>query len=163
MTEPSLLAAVLFKALDLWTKPVLRFGIEDGKPTVEFFPERTERVNVDQRIQKIDAARRNLCEALDAIDELKAAAEENKTELSIALELLNTVRTDQKSAERELTAVRDIAKSDIEVFQRLAGVPSQKQIAKERFVGFLLGVTASIVAAAIWQLGAWTWQQYGPP
>lgn len=162
MIDTSLIATALSKALDLWTKPVLRFGIEDGKPTVELFPERTDRASVDERIQKIDAAKHNLSEALDTIHELKVAAEQNKAELSVALERLNDAKLQQMTAERELTAVRDIARSDIEVFQRLAGVPSRKQIAKERFIGFLLGITASIVAAGLWTLGEWLWQRLWP-
>ncbi|MGE0351054.1 hypothetical protein [Hydrogenophaga sp.] len=155
MVEPSVFAAILSKVLELWTKPVFRFGVQDGRPTVELFPERYEPASLDERIQRIDAARRNLIEALDAIDELKAAAEENKAELAAAIERLNSANRQRVTAERELAAVRDIAQSDIDVFKKLAGIPSQREIAKERFIGFLLGIAASIAAAGLWKLGDW--------
>lgn len=156
----NIVAAALAKALDLWTTPILRVGFQDGKPTVDYFPERTERASVDERILKIDAARKNLHDAIDAIDELKVAAEQNKAELASAIERLNDAKLQQDAAQRELEAVRDIAQSDIEVFKKLAGVPSQRQIAKERFIGFLIGIAASIAAAGLWQLGAWLLATY---
>jgi hypothetical protein len=136
--------------LDIWTKPVLRLKIEDGKPSVELFPHTSPVVSIDERIQRIDAARQNLAEALDAMDELKIAAEQNKAELATAIERLDAARQERASAEKELQGVREIAQSDIEVFKKLAGVPSKLEIAKERLLGFLFGVLASVVASMIW-------------
>lgn len=53
-------------------------------------------------------------------------------------------------------ALRKLAEVDVEAFRKVAGVPTQLQMAKERFreraYGFLLGVLASVVASAIWWL-----------
>jgi hypothetical protein len=150
MDSISIIATILTKALDLWTKPVLRFGIEDGRPTIEFNPVPIQRASVDERIAKIEVAKRNLTEALEAMEELQQAAEENKAELATAIERLGLAQKERSSAERELEAVRGIAQSDIEVFKKLAGVPSRMAIAKERFIGFLLGICASVIASGLW-------------
>lgn len=153
-----LIARVLVKALDLWTTPVFSFGVRNGKPFVEFLPTDSPRGSIDERIAKIDAARHNLAEALEAIDELKATAEINKAEVASALERLDEAQNQKAAAEKELQAVRAIAQTDVEVFKKLAGVPSKTDIAKERLVGFLIGVTASIFASIIW----WGLTRYWP-
>ena len=71
-------------------------------------------------------------------------------EQAATLQTLAATQTQSASAEKELEAVREIAKSDIGVFQKLAGVPSRQEVAKERFIGFLLGIAASVLASAVW-------------
>lgn len=92
-----------------------------------------------------EVARRNLAEALEAIDELKSAAEANQAELAIALERLRDAQDQRAAAEKEVKAVQSIAQADVEVFRKLAGVPSKMEIAKERLIGFILGVLASVI------------------
>lgn len=157
MELPTILASALYKGLELWTTPVLRFRIRPDRVLVEFMPKDSPRQNIDERIAKIEAARHNLTEALGAIDELKLAAEKNKAELAEALQRLTSTQAQKAHAEKELQTVREIAQSDVEVFKKLAGVPSQTEIAKERFVGFLLGITASVLASGIWWLLSKEW------
>ena len=152
-----MLARVLIKLLDVWTFPVLRFGVKGGFPYAELLPGEASSETVDQRLEKIEMAKRNLEDALGAIEELQRAAEENKVELAAAIERLNTAQEQRISAERELQAVRAIAQSDVAVFQKLAGVPSKFDIAKERVVGFVLGVLASVAASGIWWLVTRFW------
>ena len=85
-----------------------------------------------------------------AIDEIKAAAGANKADLEAALEQLGRTQAEHNAARRELELVRQVANSDVETFQRLAGVPSKSQIAKERALGFVFGVIASLLASGIW-------------
>lgn len=148
--DSSLIAVVIAKAFNLWTKPLLRLSIENGRPSVELFPGSDRKESIDERIQRIDTARNSLIDALGAMEELKQAAEQNKSELATAIERLNEAHYERASAEKELQAVRGIAQSDIEVFKKLAGVPSRLEIAKERFIGFVLGVTASVLASGVW-------------
>jgi hypothetical protein len=157
MDSASFLSAVLTKAFDLWTTPVIRLSINNGLPSIELLLEQAPRATIDQRIEKIDLARKNLSEALEAMEELKQAAEQNKAELATAIERLDIAHKERAAAERELEAVRGIAQSDIEVFQKLAGVPSKLEVAKERFVGFILGILASVLASVVWWLLTKAW------
>lgn len=145
------ISAALSKAFDLWTMPIIRLSIDgNGLPSIEILPKYAATDTIGQRIEKIDIARKNLVDALEAMEELKQAAEQNKTELAAAIERLNIAHKERVFAERELQAVRGIAQSDIEVFKKLAGVPSQLEVAKERFVGFVLGILASVLASGVW-------------
>jgi uncharacterized protein involved in exopolysaccharide biosynthesis len=158
MQIPSLIASILIKALDLWTTPVFRFGIRGGMPYAELLPKDSAHETIDARLAKIEVARRNLEEALGAIDELKSAAEANRAELAVALERLRDAHIQRATAEKEVQAVQSIAQADVEVFRKLAGVPSKSEIAKERLIGFILGVLASVIATAVW----WALAKYWP-
>lgn len=101
----------------------------------------------DERIAKIDEARTNLQDALSALDDLKLEAEKNKTELEEALKRLEETKAGHAAEARQLKHIRAIAEADITAFRRLAGVPVQ---GRERLIGFLGGVVASLIAALIW-------------
>jgi hypothetical protein len=156
MKLPPIIASVLYKFMELWTTPVLQFHIRADRASVEFMPKGAVRHSLDERIEKIESARLNLTEALSAIDELKLAAEENKVELAKALQTLSATQTQSADAAKELEAVREIAKSDVGAFQKLAGVPSRREVAWERFIGFIVGIVASVLASGIWwMLSKW--------
>ena len=150
MKLPSLISTLLYKFMRLWSTPLLQFHIREDSASVEFMPKEAPRQSIDERIEQIESARLNLIEALDAIDELKFAAEINKKELEATLRTLAATQTQNDSATKELETVREIAKADISVFQKLAGVQSPLQVAKERLIGFLLGIAASVLASAVW-------------
>jgi hypothetical protein len=105
---------------------------------------------IDLRIAKIDEARSNLQEALAALGELSADAERNKAELARALEGLQEARAAHASEAEQLTQIKSIAQSDIGAFRRMAGIAPLR----ERVIGFVAGIFASLVAAAIWQVVA---------
>ena len=141
---------VLGFAVRLWTTPVLRFRVRDGSFGIDLLPDLQEVGSVDERIKYIDQARENLFAALAAVDELKDSAEQNKKELQIALDQISKARSDKTEAENELQNVRKIAQVDVNTFKTLAGIPSRKQIAWERLIGFVLGVAASLIATLLW-------------
>lgn len=105
---------------------------------------------IDARIAKIDEAKANLQEALTALGELSADAERNKAELTRALEGLQEARAAHASEAEQLNQIKNIAQSDVEAFRRIAGIAPMR----ERIIGFVAGVFASLFAAAIWQIGA---------
>ena len=137
----------------------MRFRVRPDRVSVEFLPKDRPHQSVDERIAKIETARHNLTEALSAIDELKLAAEKNKTELAEALQTLSSTQEQKASAEKELQAVRQIAENDVGAFKKLAGVPSRREIARERLIGFLIGIAASVLASGLWWLlgKSWPW------
>ena len=105
---------------------ILRFILSDIYG-IKLKPE--NKTSIDERLAKIDIAKTNLSEALKAIDEIKTEAESNKKESE------NTVRK--------------LASSDIESFRKVAGILSPSQIKRERIIGFVSGVIASIVASGL--------------
>jgi ABC-type transporter Mla subunit MlaD len=138
-------------ALRVWSTPVLRFGLRGEQFHVELLPGLRETSSIDERLAQIDDARANLMAALAAVDELKGTAERNKEELRQALERVEQLRADRSAAEKELQDMNTIAKTDIKVFKKLAGIPSRSQIGWERLIGFIIGVAASLIAALIWK------------
>jgi hypothetical protein len=105
----------------------------------------------DERIAKIDVARENLQDALAALGDLKAEAEHNQIALNEAIQKLDATKAGHAFETKQLEQVREIAEADIAAFRRLAGINPTR----ERFIGFLGGVFASLIAAALWRLGEW--------
>jgi uncharacterized protein involved in exopolysaccharide biosynthesis len=104
--------------------------------------------NRDQRIAKIDEARANLEDALNALGELKREAETNKAELQDALNQLDRTKAGHAAEAAQLQQIRAIAEADVATFRRMAGI----RPARERLIGFIGGVVASLVAAGLWKL-----------
>ena len=105
----------------------------------------------DDRIAKIDVARENLQDALSALGGLKTEAEQNKIALEEAIGRLNETKAGHAREAEQLKQIRAIAEADIATFRRMAGINP----ARERFVGFLGGLAASLIAAGLWKLGEW--------
>jgi anti-sigma factor RsiW len=86
-----------------------------------------------------------------AVNELKSTAEENKKDVAEALQTLSSIEEDKTNLESKVEAIRQIAQADVTTFRMLARVPSDKDILRERIIGFIMGVIASITAAfLIW-------------
>jgi hypothetical protein len=108
--------------------------------------------SVDERISKIDSARANLLEGLQAIDGLKLEAEANKRELEIALLKLEQIQSQRAAAEKELDTINEIALADTSALRKAIGIPGQAQVWADRFFGFISGIFASLLASIIWWL-----------
>lgn len=102
---------------------------------------------VDARLAKLEDARRYLLESLEAVDELKRDAEQNKRDLERALAELQVTMADRDAAHEELRAIRTVMSADIAAFRNLAGVPN---VMKERVIGCVAGIIASLVATILW-------------
>lgn len=100
---------------------------------------RRESGDVDKRLAKIEAARENLLEALTAIDEIKATAQEHKRELEVirnsVVELGN--ENDRLAADKKLLV--QMTSAERERLREMLGVPTRLQ-ATLMWVGtFLFG------------------------
>src|SRR5216683_610198 len=104
---------------------------------------------LDERIKKIDRARENLLDGLAAIDELRKSAEENKKEVQQAMQSLARLESDKQKLEATLKSIREVARSDVQAFREMAGIPSLATIRRERVIGFFSGAAASIVASGV--------------
>jgi gas vesicle protein len=140
---------ILSAVFRVWTTPLLGIGLRDGKFQVEFGPGQIKTPAIDERIAQIDIAKKSLETALSAIDELKTTARRNREDLNETLNHLQQAAEDKTAAERELSSIKQIAQTDIEVFRKLAGVPSRGDVARERLFGFIIGVVASLIASGL--------------
>lgn len=109
---------------------------------------------LDERLAKIDHARDNLADALEAMDDLRRQAEENKHALEALNRAVQGATRERDAVTSELDTVRSLAALDTETVRRALGVPSPARVWAERLISFVLGVVASLVASAIWQLFA---------
>ena len=125
----------------------IRLRIKNGEFEISF--DRQVEASIDERIRKIDVARANLVEGLSAIDELRKSAEDNKKEVKAALEQLAMLEQDKADLQEKLDSVRQVISRDVQAFREVAGVPSPSGIRRERVIGFVGGVVASIVASGI--------------
>lgn len=97
---------VLYKVVgtiaDVWVEAKERFFQKRGWISA---PSEQRSQSIDDRITKIDKARSNLVEALNAIDELRSAVEQNQRDAEIALRQLEKLEQDKTSLEKELESV----------------------------------------------------------
>lgn len=126
----------------------LRIELGPGVLSIQLVEEEAERT-LDERIARIDAARQNLVEGINAIDELKREAEKNKKDVTQALKQVAVLERDKASLNQEIQTMRAVLDSDVEAFRKVAGVPSETEIRKERYIGFISGVIASVIASGI--------------
>jgi hypothetical protein len=101
-----------------------------------------------------------LLEGLRAIEDLKQLAEANKKEAGDAIDQLDRLSRDKTHLEQELKAIRSVVNSDVTAFQRVAGVLGPAEIRRERLLGFVSGVIASITASGIVGLMVWFAKHY---
>jgi hypothetical protein len=137
----------------------LKIGF-DGRGIYVSLKEEEPKGSIDERIAKIDLAKANLLEGLRAIDELKASAESNKKEAENAIAQINRLSRDKTNLEQELEAIKRVVNADVTAFQRVAGVLGPAEIRRERLLGFVSGVIASVTASGIVALGVWAVKHY---
>ena len=104
------------------------------------------RATIDERINKIDTARENLADVINAIDGLKKEAQQNKIEAAQALQPIAELEQDKESLSEELEAIRTVIRSDVVGFRKVAGITNKT---RERFIGFISGIIASMIASGI--------------
>lgn len=105
--------------------------------------------SIDERIGLIDAARANLVDGVRAIDELRAEAERQRRQAQEALAQVSALQQDKAALEKQRQALKTVIQSDVESFREVAGIPSRSAIRRERVVGFISGVLASVVASGM--------------
>ena len=108
--------------------------------------------SIDERIAKIDAAKSNLMESLEALDELKAQAAANKEEMQRALLAIEQLEKQKTVAQTELNTLKSVSELDSSALKKLFNVPTSSRIWLERFYGLITGILASIIAAYVWNL-----------
>ena len=134
---------------DLIAKVLKRIRVKLNVAGVEISFGREAELSIDDRIRKIDKARENLVDGLAAIDELRQSAEQNKKEVQQALGQLAQLEEDKRNLQAKLESTRQIIGSDVQAFRDIAGIPSPSAVRRERVIGFVSGVVASVVASGL--------------
>ncbi len=107
---------------------------------------------IDERLEKIEAAGRNLSEALQAIDSLREEANSNKKELEEIESQLSSAKQAYSEINSEIDTVQKLASLDAATTRKALGIPSKIERWAERLIGFVSGVAASITASFIWHI-----------
>jgi len=150
------LAAGIFTLSELLLKLLKRIKVtyRIGGIQIEFKEEKS----IDERIAKIDEARTSMVEALSAIEQLHQEAESNKVGLKKALQTLAETEKNKNELEEEINNIRQVMQSDVTTFRKIAGIPSEEEVKKERVLGFFTGVLTSIVASVVIWGAVTLWQ-----
>lgn len=106
-------------------------------------------VNIDDQLLRIDQAKKTLLESLKTIEDLKIATEESKKEANKALLQLANLEDKKGNLQNEVAGLKKLINSDVDAFRQLAGIPTQKDIRRERLWGFAYGIGASLIASMI--------------
>lgn len=102
--------------------------------------------SIDERLSKIDSAKKALMESLSAIEELKKEAVNNKKEFEKTILDLNKIKTDKTTLETEYHSLKQLSSRELDSLKAILGIPDKN---KERLIGFISGIIASLIASAI--------------
>ena len=72
--------------------------------------------SIDDRLKKIDLAKKNLKEGLSAIEELGKEAERNKQEVQKPLSKIQQLTNDKQGLEEELNSIKEVISTDVNTF-----------------------------------------------
>ena len=106
--------------------------------------------SLDERLRKIEVAKTNLEDALEAIDELKNEAKRNQDALTQLTKKLDEREREKGALDAKLVELRTL--SDVSAFtmQQVFRIPTRASVWAERAIGFGIGVGASIAASMIY-------------
>jgi ethanolamine utilization protein EutA (predicted chaperonin) len=107
--------------------------------------------SVDERLLKIDNARQNLSEALQAIEELADQAGKQKQELETLTAAVTNALNEKAAATDELAQIRGLVSLDTRAVRKALEVPTRTQRWLERFIAFAFGIGASFLASIIYE------------
>jgi septal ring factor EnvC (AmiA/AmiB activator) len=131
---------------------ISRYRIKFDKGAVSFeLKASSDPKNVEHRLAKIESARESLSEALAAMDDLKAAAEENKRDLDRLNEAIISAQAEKEGLTAQLDTMKQLAALDSESVRQVLRVPGAVEMWRERIYGFGSGIVGSIVATYVWE------------
>ncbi|MBN8245119.1 hypothetical protein JF546_19045 [Nitratireductor aquimarinus] len=112
------------------------------------------RAPIDERLAKIEEAKHNLTDALTAIEDMQADAQERQRSLKMLTSKIERARSEKTGVEKELEALETLARLDPQGVRKVFRIPTTFQVWAGRLISFVLGVVASLVAS-------WIWTAYG--
>ena len=87
---------------------------------------------IDQRLAKIEEAKKNLAEALTAIEDLQTEAQTNSRALSQLTAKLDKAEQRKTVIQRDIDTLRELSKLDAESVRTGLGIPTRLQVWFER-------------------------------
>ncbi len=96
--------------------------------------------------KKIEAAQRNLAEAVEALDSLKVEYLDENKRLGKLLDDVKKKREEYHDATRELDVIKNLTSEEREQLRRSLGFNDRRS----KIVGFIAGVLASLIATGLW-------------
>lgn len=109
--------------------------------------------NIEERLEKISQARENLADALQAIDELQEAAEDNRRDLENLNAAILQAESQKAGLDAKLSALKGLADLDSKAVREALRLPTEVDKWKERIWGFIFGILAAVIVTLGWELG----------
>ncbi len=103
-----------------------------------------------ETLEKVSVAQQHLTDAIESIDVIRQQVVAERTQLDQLLAEVENKRAQYNEATSDLKATQNLLTQDQEKLRAALGVNSSR----EKLIGFLSGIIASIIATAIWVLGS---------
>ncbi|TBZ20991.1 hypothetical protein [Rhizobium leguminosarum] len=113
--------------------------------------------DIDSRIAKIETARENLLEAISAIDEIKATAEENKRELAELQKSVTKIGKQKEELTQDRKLLVQLTGAEKDRLRRMLGAPTRFQSIATTVVSFIVGGVASWLLTYAYDFGIKEW------
>lgn len=139
---------LIVNIVDSLKKLLIRSKIRVDLPFIQWEINTTSS-SIDDRLSKLNDAKAALESGLQAIGELKVDATRHKSEVRSALEKLAQLTRETKVLEGQKEEIAEVLDSNISAFRMAVGIPSKAEQNKDKILGFISGVLASLVAAAL--------------
>jgi hypothetical protein len=105
---------------------------------------------IGETLLKVETAQKHLTDAIEAIDIIKEQVVIERAQLDTLLTEVEQKREQYKEATSDLRTTQELLNQDQEKLRAALGVNSSR----EKLIGFISGVIASIFATAIWVFGS---------
>ena len=106
-----------------------------------------------ETLNKVETAHEHLTDAIESIDVIREQVVAEKTQLDILLKEVESKREQYHDATNDLNLTQKLLNQDQEKLRSALGVNSSRQ----KIVGFISGIVASVIATAIWVGGSKLW------
>jgi len=107
---------------------------------------------VDERLAKLELAKQNMKEALEAIDALEQLAAKNKNEIAELNEMLKRAHTDKVAVSNQIETLKSLASLDSDTVKKALGLPSRTGVVVGWVFSFFLGIATSFSASFLYDL-----------
>jgi len=102
-----------------------------------------------ETLKKVETAQEHLTDAIEAIDVIREQVISERTQLDTFLSEVEHKKVQYKEATSDLKDTQQLLNQDQEKLRTALGINSKR----EKIIGFISGIIASLIAALIWKFG----------
>ena len=102
-----------------------------------------------ETLKKVETAQEHLTDAIEAIDVIREQVISERTQLDTLLSEVEHKKVQYKEATSDLKDTQQLLNQDQEKLRTVLGINSKR----EKIIGFISGIIASLIAALIWKFG----------